>query len=70
MSTDSIDLIVIGSHTYIYYLHLLPPYQSSQHNTPGIEATTGPLGAGIGNAVGMAAAAKMAAAKYVDMSID
>ena len=35
-----------------------------QHNTPGIEATTGPLGAGIGNAVGMAAAAKLAAAKY------
>ena len=35
-----------------------------QHNTPGIEATTGPLGAGIGNAVGLAAAAKLAEAKY------
>ena len=41
-----------------------PEFPSSQHNTPGIEATTGPLGAGIGNAVGMAAAAKLNAAKY------
>lgn len=41
-----------------------PEFPSSEHNTPGIEATTGPLGAGIGNAVGMAAAAKYNAAKY------
>jgi transketolase len=41
-----------------------PEFPSSQHFTPGIEATTGPLGAGIGNAVGMAAAAKLAGAKY------
>jgi transketolase len=41
-----------------------PEFPSSEHNTPGIEATTGPLGAGIGNAVGMAAAAKLAAGKY------
>lgn len=32
--------------------------------TPGVEATTGPLGQGIGNAVGYALSGKMAAEKY------
>jgi len=41
-----------------------PEFPSSQHNTPGVEATTGPLGAGVGNAVGLASAAKLAAARY------
>src|SRR5687768_14151807 len=32
--------------------------------TPGVETTTGPLGQGVGNAVGMALAAKMNAVRY------
>jgi transketolase len=35
-------------------------------HTPGVEATTGPLGQGIGNAVGMALAGKMAATRFND----
>jgi transketolase len=41
-----------------------PEFPSSEHNTPGVEATTGPLGQGVSNAVGMAASVKMAAAVY------
>jgi len=41
-----------------------PEFPNSEHTTPGIEATTGPLGAGIGNAVGLAASEKMAAARF------
>jgi transketolase len=41
-----------------------PEFPNSEHATPGIEATTGPLGQGVANAVGMAASAKMAAAVY------
>src|SRR5947209_8101894 len=38
------------------------PGHPESHLTPGVEATTGPLGQGVGNAVGMALAAKMAQA--------
>ncbi len=46
---------VLGSHT---------PGHPEFHETLGVEATTGPLGQGIANAVGYAVSQKMAAAKY------
>ena len=41
-----------------------PEFPNSEHTTPGIECTTGPLGAGVSNAVGFAASEKMAEAVY------
>nr|AOE43251.1 transketolase [Rostrostelium ellipticum] len=45
-------------------LHSKTPGHPEFHETPGVEATTGPLGQGIGNAVGIATAAKMSAARF------
>ncbi len=45
-------------------LHSITPGHPEFHETPGVEATTGPLGQGIGNAVGMALAGKMAEARF------
>ena len=45
-------------------LHSQTPGHPEFHETPGVESTTGPLGQGIGNAVGYALSGKMAAAKY------
>lgn len=45
-------------------LHSKTPGHPEFGETDGIEATTGPLGQGIGNAVGMAVAAKMAGAQF------
>ena len=45
-------------------LHSTTPGHPEFRETPGVEATTGPLGQGIGNAVGMALAGQMAAARF------
>jgi len=45
-------------------LHSITPGHPEFHETPGVEATTGPLGQGVGNAVGMAVAGQMAAARF------
>ena len=40
------------------------PGHPEMHHTPGVETTTGPLGQGLGNSVGMALAERMLAARY------
>ena len=45
-------------------LHSHTPGHPEFRETPGVEATTGPLGQGVGNAVGMAVAGQMAAARF------
>lgn len=45
-------------------LHSKTPGHPEFHETPGVECTTGPLGQGIGNAVGLALSGQMAAARF------
>ncbi|MSU51391.1 MAG: transketolase [Opitutus sp.] len=45
-------------------LHSTTPGHPEYRETPGVECTTGPLGQGVGNAVGMALAGQMAAARF------
>lgn len=45
-------------------LHSKTPGHPEFHETPGVEATTGPLGQGIGNAVGYALSGKMLEARF------
>src|SRR5579863_8298423 len=47
-------------------LHSKTPGHPEYHITPGVEATTGPLGQGVGNAVGQALGLKMLAARFND----
>ncbi len=56
LSIDEVSKFrALGSHT---------PGHPESFETKGVECTTGPLGQGIGNAVGFALSGKMAAAKY------
>ena len=45
-------------------LHSQTPGHPEFGDTPGVECTTGPLGQGVGNAVGMSVATNMAAARF------
>lgn len=45
-------------------LHSKTPGHPEFHETPGVECTTGPLGQGVGNAVGFALSGKMAEARF------
>ncbi len=45
-------------------LHSITPGHPEFHVTPGVEATTGPLGQGVANGVGFAMSQKMAAARF------
>ena len=51
-------------------LHSKTPGHPEFRDTPGVEATTGPLGQGIANAVGIALSQKMLAARVGDGLID
>ncbi|MCL4103685.1 UNVERIFIED_CONTAM: hypothetical protein GTU68_059764 [Idotea baltica] len=54
----------IGEVKNFRQLHSKTPGHPEFNETPGVEATTGPLGQGIGNAVGYALSAKKAAAQF------
>lgn len=45
-------------------LHSITPGHPEFHETPGVEATTGPLGQGVSNAVGYAVSSKMCEARF------
>lgn len=45
-------------------LHSKTPGHPEYHHTEGVETTTGPLGAGVGNSVGMAIASRWLASRY------
>ena len=54
----------IGEVKNFRQLHSLTPGHPEFRETPGVEATTGPLGQGVANAVGYAVSAKMSEARF------
>ena len=54
----------IGEVKNFRQLHSMTPGHPEFHETPGVEATTGPLGQGVSNAVGYAVSAKMCEARF------
>jgi transketolase len=51
-------------------LHSATPGHPEYRHTPGVETTTGPLGQGVGNAVGMALAERMLASRFGPELVD
>lgn len=56
--------ISLGDLKKFRSLHSITPGHPEFRETPGVEATTGPLGQGVANAVGYAISAKMAQARF------
>src|SRR5438105_12091395 len=56
------DALPMSDITRFRQLHSRTPEHPDFGDTPGVECTTGPLGQGVGNAVGISVATKMAAA--------
>lgn len=54
----------LSSPDMVQHVDSITPGHPESHDTPGIEVTTGPLGQGFGNAVGLAIAQAHTAAEF------